>query len=87
VMLRISEFMLVTDLAKIIKWGCMDIAFKVLVVSTVIAVTGFFFLAITGLQAKQGITDYQVGQLIKANELHAKLLSDLSNKLYVHFNW
>lgn len=86
-MLRISEFMLVTDLAKIIKWGCMDIAFKVLVVSTVIAVTGFFFLAITGLQAKQGITDYQVGQLIKANELHAKLLSDLSNKLYVHFNW
>jgi hypothetical protein len=26
----------------------MDIAFKVLVVSTVIAVTGFFFLAITG---------------------------------------
>ena len=86
-MLRISEFMLVTDLAKIIKWGCMDIAFKVLVVSTVIAVTGFFFLAITGLQAKQGITDYQIGQLIKANELHAKLLSDLSNKLYVHFNW
>ena len=65
----------------------MDIAFKVLVVSTVIAVTGFFFLAITGLQAKQGITDYQVGELIKANELHAKLLEELSDKLHVHFNW
>ena len=65
----------------------MEIAFKVLFVSTVIAVAGFFFLAITGLQAKQGLTDYQVRELIKANELHAKLLEELSDKLHVHFNW
>mgnify|MGYP003661640458 FL=1 len=65
----------------------MEVAFKVLFVSTVIGISGFFFLAISGLQAKQGLTDYQVRELIKANELHAKLLSDLSNKLYVHFAW
>ena len=65
----------------------MDIAFKVLFVSTVIGISGFFFLAISGLQAKQGITDYQVKELIKANELHAKLLEELSDKLHVHFNW
>ena len=65
----------------------MEVAFKVLFVSTVIGIFGFFFLAITGLQAKQGLTDYQVGELIKANELHAKLLEELSDKLHVHFNW
>ena len=65
----------------------MEIAFKVLFVSTVIGISGFFFLAISGLQAKQGITDYQVKELIKANELHAKLLEELSDKLHVHFNW
>ena len=65
----------------------MEVALKVLFVSTVIGLLGFFFLAITGLQAKQGLTDYQVGELIKANELHAKLLRELSDKLHVHFNW
>ena len=65
----------------------MEVAFKVLFVSTVIGISGFFFLAITGLQAKQGLTDYQVEELIKANELHAKLLRELSDKLHVHFNW
>jgi len=72
----------------------MEVALKVLFVSTVIAVSGFFFLAISGLQAKQGLTDYQVGELIKANELHAKLLEDqrilltvISDKLHAQFNW
>mgnify|MGYP003659784896 FL=1 len=65
----------------------MNVAFKVLFVSTVIGISGFFFLAISGLQAKQGLTDYQVRELIKANELHAKLLEQLSDKLHVHFNW
>ena len=65
----------------------MEVAFKVLFVSTVIAVSGYFFSAISDLQAKHGITDYQVKELIKANELHAKLLEELSDKLHVHFNW
>ena len=65
----------------------MEVALKVLFVSTVIGLFGFFFLAITDLQAKHGITDYQVGELIKANELHSKLLRELSYKLHVHFNW
>jgi len=65
----------------------MEVALKVLFVSTIIAVSGFFFLAITDLQAKHGITEYQVGELIKANELHATLLRELSDKLHVHFNW
>ena len=51
----------------------MEVALKVLFVSTIIAVSGFFFLAITDLQAKHGITEYQVGEL--------------SDKLHVHFNW
>ena len=72
----------------------MEVALKVLFISTIIAVSGFFFLAISGLQAKQGLTQYQVGELIKANELHSKLLEDqrilltvLSDKPHAHFNW
>tara|TARA_R110002110_G_scaffold348860_6_gene559133 strand:+ start:766 stop:963 length:198 start_codon:yes stop_codon:yes gene_type:complete len=65
----------------------MEVALKVLFISTVIAVSGYFFSAISDLQAKHGITDYQVGELIKANELHSQLLRELSDKLHAHFNW
>ena len=72
----------------------MEVALKILFVSTVFAISGFFFLAISDLQAKQGLTQYQIGELIKAQDIHSKLLEDqrvlltvISDKLHAHFNW
>mgnify|MGYP004454103843 CR=1 FL=1 len=72
----------------------MEVALKVLFVSTVIAISGFFFLAISDLQAKQGLTQYQISELIKAQDLHSKMLEDqlvkltvISDKLHAQFNW
>ena len=72
----------------------MEVGLKILFVSTVFAISGFFFLAISDLQAKQGLTQYQIGELIKAQDIHSKLLEDqrvlltvISDKLHAHFNW
>ena len=72
----------------------MEVGLKILFVSTVFAISGFFFLAISDLQAKQGLTQYQIGELIKAQDIHSKLLEDqrvlltvLSDKLHAQFNW
>ena len=72
----------------------MEVGLKILFVSTVFAISGFYFLAISDLQAKQGLTQYQIGELIKAQDIHSKLLEDqrvlltvISDKLHAHFNW
>ena len=72
----------------------MEVALKILFVSTVFAISGFFFLAISDLQAKQGLTQYQIGELIKAQDIHSKLLEDqrilltvISDKLHNEFGW
>ena len=72
----------------------MEVALKILFVTTVFTISGFFFLAISDLQAKQGLTQYQISELIKAQDIHSKLLEDqrvlltvISDKLHAHFNW
>ena len=63
-------------------------------VTTVFAISGFYFLAISDLQAKQGLTHYQISELIKAQDIHSKLLEDqrilltvISDKLHNEFGW
>jgi len=72
----------------------MEVALKILFVSTVFAISGFFFLAISDLQAKQGLTQYQINQLIKTQDIHSKILEEqlvkltvISDKLHAQFNW
>ena len=72
----------------------MEVALKILFVSTVFAISGFFFLAISDLQAKQGLTHYQISELIKAQDIHSKLLEEqrilltvISDKLHNEFGW
>ena len=72
----------------------MEVGLKILFVSTVFAISGFYFLAISDLQAKQGLTHYQISELIKAQDIHSKLLEDqrilltvISDKLHNEFGW
>ena len=72
----------------------MEVGLKILFITTVFAISGFYFLAISDLQAKQGLTHYQISQLIKAQDKHSKLLEEqtilltvISDKLHNEFGW
>ena len=61
----------------------MEVALKILFVTTVFAISGFYFLAISDLQAKQGLTHYQISELIKAQDKHSKLLEEQDSKIVI----
>ncbi len=63
-------------------------------IGAVFAILGWMFLVIADMQVKQGLTHYQINELVKTQNIHSQLLERqlikltvISDKLHGQFGW